>query len=477
MMILVRDAAAPLHPVVGVAALSSATVGQTVRDEFIGWTIDRVRKQILEKPSRKHIGWIMEVVDAAIGEVYIDDLMREALVTKQALKQPNEVLVKALSAASDEHRREHYRLMQGSDYKASNAARVAGEGYWRKQAETPLFRAKREEELAALLGVRLRLSEALGAKPAGSDLAEFIKTAIRRDSLARVIRKVKSDRVGNAIADLTVCGAIAPYNELLGGKLVAMLMASPEVREEYHRRYSATGSIIASSMAGKPVQRPVDLVFISTTSLYGQRPNQYDRIVIPGKVWGGSGEVRYAYLGRTEGKGTYQFNPETMKAMARMLSQTKRGQRVHYVFGEGVNPRLRHLRDGLDELKLPANELLSHGTPRLVYVLSLIENLARYLLGMEKRPKWIVPGREAADRVNAELRTVELRTTAGIVEFWRERWMKGRVGNEEAMARLAGHTGEMSNLRSQISNLRFQISDLRGEGGAAADGGWADGDV
>jgi hypothetical protein len=95
--------------------------------------------------------------------------------------------------------------------------------------------------------------------------------------------------VGNAIADLTVCGAVAPYNELLGGKLVAMLMASPEVREEYHRRYSSTPSIIASSMAGKPVRRPLDLVFISTTSLYGQRPNQYDRSRYRGRCGMGTG--------------------------------------------------------------------------------------------------------------------------------------------------------------------------------------------
>jgi hypothetical protein len=102
--------------------------------------------------------------------------------------------------------------------------------------------------------------------------------------------------------------------------------------------------------------------------------------------------VRYAYLGQTQGTGTYQVNAETMKAMARMLSQKKGGQRVHYVFGEGVNPRLRQLRDGLDELKLPADEFLRHGTPRLVYAMSLIENLTGYLLGMEKWPKWVVKG-------------------------------------------------------------------------------------
>jgi hypothetical protein len=223
-----------------------------------------------------------------------------------------------------------------------------------------------------------------------------------------------------------------PPNGEARAKLVAMLIASPEVREEYHRRYSSTPSIIASSMAGKLVQRPVELVFISTTSLYGQRPNQYDRIVIPGRMWGGEGEVRYTYLGRTEGKGTYQFNAETMKAMGRMLAQTRGGQRVNYVFGEGVNPRLRHLRDGLDELKLPSDELLSHGTPRLVYVLNGIENLSGYLLGMEKRPKWIVPGGKEGAGI-----------TAAICRWWWERWIGGATGrmrNEEAMARARGHT-------------------------------------
>jgi len=38
-----------------------------------------------------------------------------------------------------------------------------------------------------------------------------------------------SHALPSAIADLTICGAIPPYNEVLGGKLVAMLMMSPVV--------------------------------------------------------------------------------------------------------------------------------------------------------------------------------------------------------------------------------------------------------
>ncbi len=46
MMILVRDAATPLHSVIGIAALSSATVGHTRRDDYIGWTSEEILEEL-----------------------------------------------------------------------------------------------------------------------------------------------------------------------------------------------------------------------------------------------------------------------------------------------------------------------------------------------------------------------------------------------------------------------------------------------
>ena len=164
---------------------------------------------------------------------------------------------------------------------------------------------------------------------------------------AKIVRKAKADRVSTAVADLTVCGAVAPYNELLGGKLVAMLMTSPEVVQEYRRRYGEAASVIASSMAGRAVRRPADLAIIGTTSWYGQRPCQYDRISIPCACAGGNSQdsMRYAYLGRTLGLGTIQFGDETVKAFAEFLRQSSNGLQVNSVFGEGANPRLRKIRE------------------------------------------------------------------------------------------------------------------------------------
>jgi hypothetical protein len=43
------------------------------------------------------------------------------------------------------------------------------------------------------------------------------------------------------MADITVCGAVQPYNAVLGGKLVAMLSASPEVVQAYHEDLGPRG--------------------------------------------------------------------------------------------------------------------------------------------------------------------------------------------------------------------------------------------
>ena len=71
-------------------------------------------------------------------------------------------------------------------------------------------------------------------------------------------------------------------------------------------------------MAGREIVRAADLVFIGTTSLYGQSPSQYDRIAFPcGRVVPGSAELlRYDYLGRTLGVGTFQFGEQTVVEMA-----------------------------------------------------------------------------------------------------------------------------------------------------------------
>ena len=55
--------------------------------------------------------------------------------------------------------------------------------------------------------------------------------------ISRVLREIKLKALSENIMDLSVCGSIAPYNEILGGKLIASLITSQEVRDLYKKRY------------------------------------------------------------------------------------------------------------------------------------------------------------------------------------------------------------------------------------------------
>ena len=63
----------------------------------------------------------------------------------------------------------------------------------------------------------------------------------------------KTKHIGSSLMELNICGAIPPYNEILGGKLVALLATSPQVVHDYRERYANKASEIASRLKGSPV--------------------------------------------------------------------------------------------------------------------------------------------------------------------------------------------------------------------------------
>jgi hypothetical protein len=296
------------------------------------------------------------------------------------------------------------------------------------RARTHLFRSKRALALASYLRARAVLNEAFQGKPTPEKLAALAGTGYGSDAIRRVLKKAKADRVGIAVADVTVCGAVQPYNALLGGKLTAMLATSPEVVHTYRRRYARAESEIASSVAGRSIVRASKLVLLGTTSLYGVGSSQYNRIKIPTGPLGGATEViRYEELGRSEAFGTSQYSEETVHALVDLVQQSD-AQRVNSIFGEGVSPKLRKVRQALDLLNLPSAMLLRHHRPRVIYAVSLIRNLADYLLGLAKQPDYIFPANEGPA------------ATAAISGWWRERWLRHRILSDEVLEEVARHT-------------------------------------
>ena len=231
-----------------------------------------------------------------------------------------------------------------------------------------------------------------------------------RTQLRRLIRRARGERVGTVIADLTVCGAIAPYNTLAAGKLVGALAVSPTVLAAYRIKY-ARPSEIASAMAGRPIVREARLSLISTTSLYGTGSSQYNRLFWPADVLGGTSGERMGFykLGRSRSFGTSHFTSASVEALLRLSALKDTSIRVNSLFGEGVSPRLRKVRIGLAALGWPADELLKHGRERILYGVPLVSNLRDYSLGIDTTPNYLVDvGTKDGD--------------ARIGEWWFERW-------------------------------------------------------
>src|SRR5260370_38738664 len=77
--------------------------------------------------------------------------------------------------------------------------------------------------------------------------------------------------------------------------------------------------------------------------------------------------------------------------MRRVGGRTNGRRRVNSIFGEGVNPLLRKIRDALEFTGLPSDVLLRHGNRRILYGIQLARNFREILLGVSKTPHYMVP--------------------------------------------------------------------------------------
>lgn len=429
MVFLVRDRAAANHPVMGIGALSSPIMQIRERDSWIGWHPELFIERVRTAPTRELARWLVDTLDAAIDEIYVADLIEDGILSTRDLKTPSVAIIERLLKESAEARKKHHRFARSRDHKQKRSA-LPGDEHWIARARTHLFCSKRALALSTYLRARAVIDEAFDGKPTAEKLGALAKTGYGSDAIRRVLKKAKADRVGIAVADISVCGAVQPYNALLGGKLAAMMAASPEVVEQYRRRYARAESEIASSMAGRSVVRASKLVLLGTTSLYGVGSSQYNRIKIPAERLGGNAHdvIRYEELGRSEAFGTSQYSEETVDALVDLVQQSD-AQRVNSIFGEGVSPKMRKVRQALDLLNLPSGILLRHHRPRVVYAVTLIKNLGDYLIGVAKQPEYVIPAGEGAAA-----------TTAAIGAWWRERWLRNRITSDEVLNEVERHT-------------------------------------
>lgn len=210
-----------------------------------------------------------------------------------------------------------------------------------------------------------------------------------RDDLFAYPPGQKLDLVNQTLDAYTV-GAIPPYSFLLGGKLVAGLISSDEVRQAYWRRYAAKRTRLVGQLVSQP------LVAVTTTSAFG-RSSIYNRLRY--------GERQLAIpIGYTMGYGMLHLEHLYEQISQFLIAE---GSLTPNGYGNGPKVRWQNATKALMALNLP-RALLVHGVQRQVFLFPLVDRLTDGMSGAS----FGVPLRMPASEFG---------------QYWRERWAQPRA--------------------------------------------------
>lgn len=411
LQILIRNRARPFSPVIGIAMLASPCSRQPLRDNWIGWTV----KGLVERLTGGnwdpfHTGVLLyQTLNAAISEIKVDDL-----VAPEELAEPSQEVIARLRRHALEAERERLQALRESSHVGTSES----ESRWVAASKSPLFLKKRAATLATLLEARLRYLDAGWEHDPGKALGTLLASQAGKGAVEASLAEIRKRGLASQLLEVSVCGAVPPYNDLLGGKLVALLLASQEVSQAYAKRYGGQVSVIASQLAGGPISRPADMLLLTTTSLYAVGSSQYNRLCLRAAQHPGLPlDVAWKELGKTSGFGTAHLSRDTVGKLRELSMRVHGVRRVNNVFGEGASPRLRQIREGLAALGLDGDNILRHATPRIVYACE-VKAYARERLC----------GRPMAESVPP--------TLSQLTAAWMRRWLLNRLSRPEVLARL-----------------------------------------
>lgn len=438
---LIRDAAQPFHPIIGISALGNSVLQLTKRDNYIGWTLESIKnclnpisskttEQIsikgntTKRESSKQI--ILENEKSYNERIYVFSNLILTNALKNINSAINEIYFKDLLEVEEINNPQVHTLtklewiVEDAKSKQLNNKRTNISDSLMKDTLSPLYVKKRASELIKLLQAKMDILTFMNDYPDSVSALKKLVSYQRGRAITTALQANRKTKIGSNIMEIIVCGAIPPYNELLGGKLVAMLMTSPTVIADYNERYSNQISEIASRMKGQPVIRDSRLAFLGTTSLYAIGSSQYNRIKIPTP----NGDIKYKRLGETEGFSSIFFSDTTSSLLNKMLIKVEGGRKINNVFGEGTSPRMRLMRHGLSTLGIPETFIKNH-TKRIIYGIELAENSKEFLRGYTNELKYFYP----LDK-NIEVYTQE------IINYWKTRWLFNRMEKQEILERL-----------------------------------------
>ena len=192
-----------------------------------------------------------------------------------------------------------------------------------------------------------------------------------RDTFIGWSTEQKRFRLKN-VMDAFVLGAVPPYSMVLGGKLIAALVSSPKIINDFKSKYKNTRSLISGEIFnGK-------LAAITTASALG-KSSIYDRI----KILNGS---KFVHIGWTKGSGEFQFANGIYDKLYKLASQSVQWTK-NPLWGTGTRNRRVVIQEALKILNLPVG-FNYHNIKRELFFIPLGTKSKEYLNGKAKYIKY-----------------------------------------------------------------------------------------
>ncbi len=211
----------------------------------------------------------------------------------------------------------------------------------------------------------------------------ILKMSVRDDYLK--IPKSDLDYVINQSMQAQRIGALPPYNQILGGKMVALSVTCNELRQAYKEKYRDLETVIE-----KRIIEP-NLLFITTTSAFG-RSSIYNRLNYDGSQVAKS-------LGYTQGSGSFHISEEIYCEIQKFLR--RRSIDTNTTFGYGPSRKVKLLSQALSLLNLIEYEF--HNLKREFFLFPVAKNINDVI---NEKAKPIYYERKLND----------------LAAFWRNRW-------------------------------------------------------
>jgi hypothetical protein len=213
-----------------------------------------------------------------------------------------------------------------------------------------------------------------------------------------------------------VLGAVEPYRDLIGGKMIAACAVANETADALVAKYTGSTTVIKKETKDP---RPV---LITTTSALG-RSSTYNRISFGGRKL-------FAPIGYTEGFGHFHFSAELFDSLVEFLRGEGFDVRGHQ-YGDGPNWRIRTIRKALEALGLDG-DLLRHGIRRQVFIAPRALGWRAFLRGESDYLRWF---------------DLELE---GLAAHWRARWGVPRAARD---TRYLSHRRETMRITPRLEQL------------------------